>query len=737
MTVEVLSPQRASRSIRLTLTLFVITMAVSAVLMFLLEPMAAKMVLPLLGGAPAVWNTCVVFFQAMLLAGYAYAHGGPQWLGLRQHALVHAVLLAVPLIFLPFTLGGTPPTEGQPIIWLLTILLTSIGLPFFMLTTTAPLLQKWFSGTDHPDAADPYFLYAASNIGSLAGLLLYPGLVEPTLRIRDQVLVWSFGYAVFAVMAITCAVILWRRPVVQEVHLAVPAAEEVGWVRRVRWVALAFAPSSLMLAVTTYVSTDVAAVPLLWVVPLALYLLSFVLAFNPPRFYPRTIVDRAFPLLLLPLILPMILQGSGSRIFAVPIWVHMLAFFVAALICHRALADDRPHSTRLTEFYLWVALGGVLGSLFNTLAAPMLFTGVIEYPLALVLVCLLRRVPEETSTRTPPVKFGVALAAGALTAAVSLWGSRIELLSIRLALLAVATFLCLSISRARVPFAAAVSLMLLGSLLQTDHAGRVLHAERTFFGTYRVRLDPGGRFRSLAHGTTLHGMQALAPDRAGEPLTYFERTGPFGDVFRAVPAAKSPRVAVIGLGIGSLAAYQEGEQRWTFYEIDPAVEHIARNATFFSFLSGCAAHCDVVIGDARLSLARAPEAQYGIIVLDAFSSDAIPIHLITRQAVELYLSRVIPGGAVVFHISNRHLDLQPVLAKIAQELGLVARIRRDRVSDQEADRGKTGSDWVVMARNAADLGALATGEKWTATEVKPRVRAWTDDFSNILSVLNR
>ena len=723
---------------RTMLMVYVATLFISSLLMFLLEPMAAKMVLPLLGGAPAVWNTCVVFFQAMLLFGYAYAHGAPRGLGVKRHAAGHAMLVLLPLVALPFAIGSSTAAERHPVVWLLMLLLTSIGLPFFVLTTTAPLLQKWFSRTDHPAAQDPYFLYAASNLGSLAGLVLYPGLVEPSLRLREQSRAWTLGYAAFAVLAVACAAFLWNRAdragsaQADEVPSAAPAEPDVVTsARRLRWVLLSFAPSSLMLAVTTFVSTDIAAVPLLWIVPLALYLLTFVMAFSSSQRYPRALVDRGLPLLLLPLVFMMMLRVTGP--FAVVLPVHLLVFFLSALLCHRALAENRPSAAHLTEFYLWVATGGVLGSLFNTLAAPALFTGIAEYPLVLVLVCLLRTVPEgKTGREHRGVNLGLAVAAGVLTLAI-LWAGADS--TVRFALV-VPAFLCLRVSRTRVPFALAIGLMLLGSAFQRDQYGKVLHAERTFFGTYRVRTHPTGRFRSLFHGTTLHGMQSVAPERRGEPLTYYHRTGPFGELYGGLTRARTdPQIAVVGLGVGSLATYRQPDQQWTFYEIDPAVERIARTPSYFTYLGDCGSSCRVVIGDARLSLTAARDARYGLIVLDAFSSDAIPVHLMTREALQLYVARLAPDGALAFHISNRHLQLEPVLARLAEELGLVAVTRRDRIPKDESADGKTSSDWLVMARSSADLGGLAADGRWMPSKGTPGAPVWTDDFSNILSVL--
>ena len=736
MAVDVALPRRASRSIDPVVALFSTSLLCGASLMFLLEPMAAKMALPSLGGAPAVWNTCVVFFQAMLLAGYAYAHAGSKWLGVRRHAGFHIILILASTLTLltPFEMnerGGI----SNPVAWLLFELLRSIGLPFFLLATTAPLLQKWFSETGHEAAGDPYFLYAASNIGSLVGLFMYPLVIEPFLPLRLQARYWTFGYMAFAAVVTACALLLLRHrhrtgsttdPLVDDrVHI------RPGTIRRLRWIALSFAPSSLMLAVTTFISTDVAAVPLMWVLPLGLYLLTFVLAFSSPR-YPRAVVDRGLPLLILPLVLFLILGVTGPLVAVVPI--HLSVFFLAALVCHRQLADDRPDTAHLTEFYLLMALGGVLGSLFNTLLAPMLFTGIVEYPAVLLLVCFLRSTPKSQADPPQLWRVGGPVIVGLVAWGVMLASSKIDSTAVRFALLGIPAFGCLSLARTRLPFAAAIAGMLTASVFQSDPLGRILHAERTFFGTYKVRQDPAGEYRTLTHGTTLHGIQSISEGRRPEPLSYYHRTGPLGDVFRLSPMTpRREQVAVVGLGVGSVAAFRKPEQTWTFFEIDPAVEAIARNRRYFSYLADCGDACRVVIGDARQSLA-AVSTDYGLIVLDAFSSDAIPLHLVTREAVDLYVSRLASGGLLAFHISNRHLDLEPVLARLAAEAGLVSVVRRDQVAAKE-DSGKRSSDWMVMARNLEDLGPLASDTSWRRARHSVTTDLWTDDFSNILTLL--
>jgi hypothetical protein len=703
---EVRARTAAASSAWLTVPLFASAMFLSGFLLFIVEPMAARMVLPILGGVPMVWNGCVVFFQIVMLAGYGYAFGASRWLHPRQHVILHAAVLAAPAFVLPFMIqaGSSAPPDGNPLGWLLVLLAGTIGIPFFVLSTSASVFQHWLSRTDHPSARDPYFLYSASNLGCLLALASYPTLVEPTLTLREQSRLWTIGYAAFVVIAAGCAAIAWRRSAHARpaAATAVTAAREIAGapvtaLRRFRWVALAFIPSSLMLAVTSYVSTDIAAVPLLWIVPLALYLLTFALAFGRHSTAAGALARRALPLLVVPLALAMILKLRAPLAFVLVL--HLAAFAAMALQCHADLARDRPDASRLTEFYFWVSLGGMLGGLFNTLGAPLLFTRIVEYPLVVLLACLLFRLAHRS------------LGEGGMSA--SLPGPRRLTANL-----------------------ATIAAVIAAGLAFSTTGERVLYATRTFFGVYRVSEDPGGRYHGLAHGTTLHGMQSLAPERRGEALTYYHRTGPFGQAWDALPRASQGReVAVVGLGVGTLATYARPGQHWTFFEIDPAIERIARTREYFSFLEACGDRCRVVIGDARISLLRVPERTYDLLVLDAFSSDSIPIHLMTREALGLYLSRLTPDGVLVMHISNRHLRLAPIVARLAESQGLVA-VQQVETLSPGWPEGKNPSHWIVMARDRPGLGTLNQDRRWSPLAPSSSTPLWTDDFSNILSVLS-
>lgn len=745
----------AARS-SLLVPLFGATLFLSAFLMFLVEPMIARMVLPLLGGAPAVWNTCLVFFQIMLLAGYAYAHGATRLLGVRRHIAVHGFLLALPLIALPIALHHAPPASGDsPVAWLLLSLTGSIGLPFFVLSTSAAVLQKWFSTTDDEAAGDPYFLYAASNLGSFLALLAYPLLLEPRLRLQDQSRLWTIGYLLLVALTLGCAAAVWRRSGSLAVAHHATAAESdapLSWTQRGRWIALAFVPSSLLLAVTSYISTDVASVPLLWILPLSLYLLAFIVAFSPSAAKVRALAARLLPMLVVMLTLILISDMTSPLALIIPL--HLAVFLTIAIACHSDLADDRPPSARLTEFYFWIAFGGMLGGLFNALVAPVIFNSIVEYPLVLVVGCLLRPMPADARPSTPfaagrvfrsaggfrlALDLAIPLAIGAAVAASALINNRLGSLS-RFIILgaAVPAVVAFGQKRHRVRFAASIAAILLAGLLTESQFGPVVYAARTFFGVNRVRVDQARGYRFIFHGTTLHGMQSLDPARSGEPLSYFHRTGPIGQVFANVPqASRSADVAVVGLGVGTLAAYRAPAQHWTYYEIDPVVERIARNEEYFTYLRGCGSACAVITGDGRVSLTQAEPAKYGIIVLDAFSSDAVPMHLMTKEALALYMSKLAPGGVIAFNISNWHLTFSPVLARLAEDAGLAALWQREPPSAGSWTIGKFPSEWFVMARDRRDFGALVNDARWSVPLIPAGTPLWTDDFSNILSVLRR
>jgi hypothetical protein len=815
--------------------LFAATLFVSAALLFWVEPLVAKLLLPLLGGAPSVWNTCLLFFQTLLLAGYAYALFASRRLTTGQQAAAQIALLSVAALALPVAISASAvqsvPREGDPAWWLLGRLFATVGLPFFALSTLGPLLQKWFSATGHEQARDPYFLYAASNAGSLAALVGFPVALEPLLPLARQGRLWAFLYGALVLLVAACAVVTWRAsrrraeddpvepasaadegadrvpagdaagrfesaadknagrderrdgpgvaddsPPVYGPPPAADASERAGAMetltaaRRLRWVALAFAPSSLMLGVTTYLSTDIASLPLLWVIPLSLYLVTLILVFARRRLIKQRLVEMALPGIALVFALVHLSGATQPALFLA--LLHLLFFFVAALVCHGRLADDRPSASRLAEYYLWMSVGGALGGLFNALVAPVLFERVVEYPLAVVLACALlparkRRASDETAagdaarggdtdnaararaahnegdarnarvvTRERLLDFGFPVLLGALTALLGVVTRRMGWQTVESLALVVGVplILCYLLRRRPLRFAFAVGAVMLGGFFWRGLGSETVHAERNFFGTVRVVRDEGDELNWLYHGTTIHGRQSTRLDSRCEPLSYYHPKGPLAQVFNAYNAQPSaPNVAVVGLGTGTTVAYARAGQRWTFYEINPAVVSIASTPDYFSYLSYCSqnAAVEIVLGDARLRLSDAAPATFGLIVLDAFSSDAIPVHLMTAEALDLYLSRLAPGGLVAYHVSNRSLNLHPVVADLARSRGLAALA----FNDNERLPGKEPSHWVVVARRAEDLAALAADARWRPLEADPRRRLWTDDYSNIVTIL--
>ncbi len=744
-------------------TLFSLTLFLSAGLLFIIEPMIGKMILPLLGGTPAVWNTCMLFFQAVLLAGYGYAHLLSSKLGLNRQIIIHLIILIVATIALPIAIPKhwTPPAEGSPIAYILLLLMMCVGLPFFVLSANSLLFQKWFSGTSHPSARDPYFLYSASNLGSMLALLSYPALIEPHFRLVEQSRAWTSGYLLLLVCAIFSAWLarkyLTVGPPEGEGEESKPAAGSVApdsrvtFGERIRWVLLAFVPSSLMLGVTAFLSTDVAAIPLFWVIPLALYLLSFIIVFaRVPAAVHRVMI------VLLPISITLLIVVSFSNM-EVPkgatFILHLLNFFIYAMVCHGEIAGSRPAASHLTEFYLWISVGGVLGGIFNALVAPLAFRTVLEYPLALIFGALL--LPVAKGNLWTDLKKWQAillyLAVPLVLVLLAYWsihkwsmeGISLKVLAdffhveqkilFQLAIYGVLGLLCYGLSFLKRPylFGIAIAALLLTIVLTKDISRKTVHQERSFFGVLSVVRD-NGNFMSLYHGTTLHGKQWLDPDKRFDPLTYYAMEGPVGQVFSEFSGGKKKnRIAVTGLGTGSIAAYVWPGQELHFYEIDPAIKRVAADPRYFSYLHDCRGKVQVILGDARLTLEKAPPQYYGMIILDAFSSDAIPIHLLTQEAVELYFSKLDQQGVLLIHISNRYVNLAPVLARLAVTKGYAGRICKD---NGDADSERNASNWVLLARQETDLGSLAGNSAWQNLELKQNVEVWTDDFSNILSV---
>jgi len=722
--------------------LFVATILVGSFLLFLVQPMVARMALPRLGGAPNVWNSAMLVYQALLLAGYGYAHRLSR-LTVRRQATIHLALLLVAAITLPITLVELPPaTPGWEVLWVPLLLALTVGPVFFLVSAQAPLMQRWFAA--HPQAGEPWPLYAASNLGSFAGLVAYPLLAEPNLRLHDQSLVWSLGYGLLIVLVALAAWARWRAvPLATAGEAVAPAdsvpAESVSPRRILLWLALAAVPSGLMLSTTTHLTTDIFAVPLLWVIPLGLYLLSFVVAFAERRFL-ATAIGVAAPFILLAAGgYAMVSRSSGTLSLAL---ASVVLLFVVAVVLHSRMYDLRPPASQLTLFYFVMSAGGALGGMFTALIAPVVFDWVWEHPLLVFAAGLLMPMPERLDwRRLPGLDPGMARIAVVVLTGVGaclvwlLYGYRSEpgesvwQVALTVSIAALGLFL-IPWRWLFVGLLAAV--MLAQGGIHTVQASREGARTRSYFGIYTVHDYPEARLRTLAHGTTLHGQQSTDPAFACAPMTYY---GPGSGVAIAMELAPrafghNARIGVVGLGTGTLAAYYQPGEAWRFYEIDPAVLTLSRNGTF-TYVAKCAPRAKVVLGDARLELAKTQPGSIDVLAVDAFSSDAIPLHLLTDEAFGVYLDALSPRGILLVHISNRYIELEPVLAAAARKRKLAALVRDDNPQDQTL---LTASSWVALSRDPRQLEALARARPdapWDKLD-SPAAQGWTDDHASIL-----
>lgn len=774
----------------------------------------------------------MVFFQAMLLLGYLYSHLTTKWLTARIQALVHISLLAIAAATLPIPIDVGSPGQSDPVVWLLMTLLLSVGFPFFIVSTTGPLLQRWFSRTGHAQAHDPYFLYSASNAGSVVGLLAYPALFEPFLTRMQQSWTWAGMYIALAPLVGACGYVMVKQASgAQGEEAKVETLEKGGeasavtgaalWKVRALWLALAFVPSSLMLGVTQYVTTDVAPIPLLWIIPLLLYLFSFILAFSQRVRISASGWGRAMPLALI-CVLVAILTGANSPLVLLA-GLHLVFFFVVAMMCHKRMAETRPPTSRLTEFYLIMSLGGVLGGIFNAILAPQVFDSIMEYPLIIGAACLLRpQMAQEVAGLLKPIQrftrviFAVAVSifllalivnvdaavvSGALRRPISILGQALHLENGALksgstVLLSFATVL--GVLRAGIPAVICLLLLIKGGSLRFALAALTLlvgsmwlgesstnyYQERSFFGVNKVGLLPNQTWVKLSHGTTIHGVQARRFDESGLmipppllsgeerykmlfetnrtnqwqdehleylpliPTAYYHSSGPMGEVFKMLAQGnRLKKVALVGLGAGTLAAYAMPGSTFIFYEIDPAVIRIAfpaaglpYSANHFTYIADAVRDKTTAIGveegDARLKLRDTQQGPFDLIVLDAFSSDAIPVHLLTKEAIEMYVSKLKPDGIIAIHISNRYFDLRRPLKRIAHELGLFEMVRNDGVvTKEQGTEGKKESLYLVMARKKSDFGPLAIMPNWERGLPETQFPLWTDDHANVLGAL--
>ena len=730
---------------RTLLRVYAAAIFLSAALLFAVQPMFTKMVLPRLGGSPSVWSVAMVFFQGTLLAGYAYAHALTSYLPGKRSVIVHLVVMIAAVLFLPLSIAsgwGHPPSDARAAIWLIGLFAVSIGLPFFALSANGPLLQAWFARTDHPAAANPYFLYAASNVGSFLALLSYPFVVEPLTRLGQQTVTWAILFLGLIALIAWCGVLMLRAPRAAETPGAAVADAPPPWRDAAIWVSLAAVPSALLISVTAHITTDIGSAPFLWVIPLALYLATFVIVFARRQVLPHAWVVAIEPVFIVGLVGVMVFDIRNYTLWLLAF--NVVAVFVITLVCHGELSRRRPSAQHLTAFYMWMSVGGVIGGIFAGLIAPNIFTWVAEYPILIVLAILCRpgfALPTDTRTRLLWLAAAAVVAVAAYPGIAERYVTDEKVFNWTIGAMLVIAGL---VSREPLPFAAVIAVaFIIGNLYKPDNDVR--ETMRSFFGVHKITETADGQYRVFLHGTTIHGAERLRDDK-GEPITgrplpitYYHPNSPMGVTVKAVRARVGGpiKVAVVGLGTGTFACLSEPGDSFTFYEIDASVEKMARDPNHFSYISECNPNVPVVLGDARLTLAEAKD-KYDLIVLDAFTSDAIPLHLMTREAMATYVSALAPNGIVLMHVSNRHLELSSVVAGIAQANGLVSRVNNRAAHDDEDDSKYIFTSTVVIsARAEGDFGVLLQDEDWQEVDVDPAQRVWTDDYSNVIGAVIR
>ncbi len=732
--------------------LFLATILTGSFLLFLVQPMIARMALPRLGGAPAVWNSAMLVYQALLLGGYAYAHRLAREAP-RKQAMIHLAVLLLAALWLPLGLASfTPPADGSPIFWVPWLLVASIGPLFFAVAAQAPLMQRWygFAGNE----GEPYALYAASNIGSFTGLIAYPLIVEPFMPLKAQNWLWTAIYAVLVLAVAACARLLWRTRNEAMPTLAVPEAKSsIGWKRRLYWIILAAVPSGLMLSTTSHLTTDLMAMPLVWVIPLGLYLLSFSIAF----------AENQRPAFWIGKVAPVVLMITGAVVFLV--WgkaaINGLAaslslLLVVAVALHGEMYRTRPEPSQLTGFYLMMSVGGVFGGFFCAIVAPLIFDWTWEHPILILLAAAL--LPQtrlfslgEEHTFGEKGARGILIFMGLVALLVGVYGGTempIETTPAKIILLAAIMGIGVIAIGQRLAFTLVVAGLMFANggwhnMKQTLDGVRM----RSYFGTYTVNASESGRIRWLNHGTTMHGLQMLeAPTR---PVSYYAPTSGVGIAMsRAAELyGAAASIGVVGLGTGTLACYHKPGQTLQFFEIDPLMIEVARTRNIFSFVERCAPDATVTLGDARLTLAEVPAGTFDILALDAFSSDSIPLHLLTKEAFAVYRRALKPDGMLLVHISNRYIDLNPVVAAEAKSSGWFAALRQDSPPVAMINDGARASQWIALSPDAGKLAQL-TGkveprrgryyrpDVWTKLDEPGKTRAWTDDYASVLPHLS-
>ncbi len=736
---------------RLVVVAFTAALFMSALLLFSVQPMFARMILPHLGGSPSVWAVSLCFFQAVLLGGYTYAHL-LEHIGDRRLALgVHLVLLTSAALALPFAVpSDTDVSGGNLYLSVVAILAVGVGLPFFAISANAPLLQSWFARSGHPRAADPYFLYGASNIGSLAALLAYPVVVEPSLGLASQAVWWGGGFVVLIALIGVSGMLGQALKSDQGAATSTETrtTQRTTWAQRGTWIGLAFVPSGLLVAFTSYLTTDIASAPFLWVLPLALFLSTFIFVFKDTPPIPHAAFLAVQTVAVVGALAGLAASSGGGWVLGVS--MGFLAFFVTSMVCHRELYLARPDRVHLTEFYMWMSFGGVLGGVFAAIVAPQIFNSIHEFPLLLILGLAarpgMRAALGDSRERLAAVRLPLLLLAAIAICALVLRSITLPEIALRFAYLPVIAILGVLMVAAserplRLVALAAVAGLSLVLLPSTFSRGIT---ERGFFGVLRVVTSADGTTRALMHGTTLHGGERIK-DKAGNPVTYpvpaayYHHEGPLSrgiETARGLHAgsARPFAVGIVGLGAGAMACHSRASETWRFYEIDPVVVRIALNREMFTYLAKCRPSADIVLGDARLTVSREPTGTFDYLAIDAFSSDAVPVHLITREAIAMYLDRLTPSGILAMHVSNRHMNLEEVASATALSIpgSFVAVVAHVPPRDSDA----TPSRVVLVARSQAAMArvlAWPDAKAAAGSDVAP----WTDDYSNVLAAIWR
>ncbi|MEQ1821025.1 MAG: fused MFS/spermidine synthase [Fimbriimonadaceae bacterium] len=710
-----------------------LTLLISAFLLFSIQPMVAKMLLPILGGSPSVWNTAMVFYQGALLLGYLYSHLVTKHFSLKRQLVFHMVMLVLPFAVLPlyFNSGLRPPTQSSPIPWMMMTMALSVGLPFFVLSASSPLVQAWFARSG---GKNPYSLYAASNVGSFLGLLSYPFLIEPNLTTVQQSQIWTGGYVLlFALFVVTIAKTSSTKPSAVEEVEADSAPQPIEWKRKLRWIFLAFIPSSHFIGVTTFLTTDIAVMPLLWVIPLAIYLLTmiFVFANRPPIKHSLIVMITPYALagLLFVAIMGMKMRMPNIVIFP----AHLLMLFIGAMLCHGELAKDKPEPRQLTEFFLIMSFGGVLGGIFNALIAPVIFVQVVEYSLILVLLALAipARVKEWTKSlllldvAVPFGIFGTMIGLIYLQRNFSMVSNNTAIPPL-IAVGCLATIIC---AARPLRFALTVAAMTFVGVYNNQTVRKTIFSGRSFFGVHRV--ESVGKTHNFMNGRILHGKQSFDETEL-TPTTYYHPAGPLKPAMAT--RAADARIGVVGLGVGSMALWSRPGEDWTFFEIDPIVEKMAWNPELFTCLTKAKSKPKIVLGDARLSLEQ-DQPEFDILLIDAFSSDSVPAHLLTVEAFQIYQKRLKPNGFLCVHISNKYLDLEPVVAAVADVVNYRAYVCDETRYEIGKEPGRNKSVWVICGAKGNDWSAFESSPIWPTAKKRPGVKAWTDDYSSLLPIM--